>query len=109
MTQEPDVTVIKTSKCPNLSGKSTLTYRLGRNPADDLFIKIAGNTGGGFFNDDWISLSDVQAALEKRSEEPLSAVALYALYRRELIGMSELLEARASLGVDPDKTNPVLV
>jgi pyruvate dehydrogenase E1 component len=35
--------------------------------------------------------------------------ALYALYRRELIGMSELMAARASLGIDPEKENPVNV
>jgi pyruvate dehydrogenase E1 component len=39
----------------------------------------------------------------------IAYAALYALYRRELIGMSELLDARAALGIDPDKTNPVLV
>ena len=31
------------------------------------------------------------------------------LYRRELISTSELLAARTSLGIDPDKVNPVLV
>ena len=39
----------------------------------------------------------------------IAYAALYSLYRRELISMSELLEARASLGIDPDKVNPVLV
>jgi pyruvate dehydrogenase E1 component len=39
----------------------------------------------------------------------IAYAALYALYRRDLLGMSELLEARASLGIDPDKANPVCV
>jgi pyruvate dehydrogenase E1 component len=38
----------------------------------------------------------------------IAYAALYALYRRELISMSELLAARNSLGIDPDKVNPVL-
>jgi pyruvate dehydrogenase E1 component len=39
----------------------------------------------------------------------IAYAALYSLYRRELLSMSELLAARESLGIDPDKTNPVLV
>ena len=39
----------------------------------------------------------------------IAYAALYSLYRRELLSMSELLEARESLGINPDKTNPVLV
>ena len=39
----------------------------------------------------------------------IAYAALYALYRRELISTSELLAARTSLGIDPDKVNPVLV
>jgi pyruvate dehydrogenase E1 component len=39
----------------------------------------------------------------------IAYAALYSLYRRELLSMSELLAARQSLGIDPDKTNPVLV
>jgi len=39
----------------------------------------------------------------------IAYAALYALYRRELVSMGELLEARASLGIDPDKSNPVFV
>jgi pyruvate dehydrogenase E1 component len=39
----------------------------------------------------------------------ITYAALYALYRQGLVSMSELLAARASLGLDPDKINPVLV
>jgi hypothetical protein len=35
--------------------------------------------------------------------------ALYALYRQGLLGMSELLDARGRLGIDPGKVNPSLV
>ena len=39
----------------------------------------------------------------------IAYAALYALYRRELLSMSDLLAARESLGIDPEKVNPVLV
>jgi pyruvate dehydrogenase E1 component len=39
----------------------------------------------------------------------IAYAALYALYRRELVSLSELLAARAALGIDPEKVNPELV
>jgi pyruvate dehydrogenase E1 component len=39
----------------------------------------------------------------------IAYAALYALYRQESLGMSELLSARSRLGIDPEKVNPVRV
>ncbi len=39
----------------------------------------------------------------------IAYAALYALYRRDVISMGELTEARSSLGIDPGKVNPVNV
>jgi hypothetical protein len=64
----PDMKVLKTSSCKTLSGKSTLTYQIGVSPESIIHLRIAGNTGGGFFSDEWIAFDDVQAALKKRRE-----------------------------------------
>ena len=37
----------------------------------------------------------------------IAYAALYALYRRDVVSMGELTEARSSLGIDPGKANPV--
>ena len=37
----------------------------------------------------------------------IAYAALYALYRRELLSVGELISARESLGIDPEKANPV--
>jgi len=37
----------------------------------------------------------------------IAYAALYALYRRDLLSMSELISARESLGIEPGKANPV--
>ena len=36
----------------------------------------------------------------------IAYAALYALYRKGLLGQSELISARSKLGIDPDKDNP---
>jgi pyruvate dehydrogenase E1 component len=37
----------------------------------------------------------------------IAYAALYALYRRGLVGQGDLVSARGKLGIDPDKPNPV--
>ena len=93
MTKDPDITILKTAKCPTLSGKSTLTYHLGKSSSDELFVKVSANTGGGFFNEEWISLESIREALEKQTEETITAVALYPLFRGKSVNTPAFLLA----------------
>ena len=58
--------VLKTDTCKTLSGKSTLTYQVGRRPDSSVHLRIAKNSGNGFFSDEWIAFDDVQEVLRKR-------------------------------------------
>ena len=53
--------IIKINECPTLSNNSTLTYHTGCDGEDDsIYFRIIANTKAGLFNDEWISLSDIQ-------------------------------------------------
>ena len=77
-------------------------------------LTMLGLTAGAVlisFSGVWVKVAHVMPNVSAFYRVLIGGVALLAaaLYRRELIGMSELVDARAALGVDPDKTNPVLV
>lgn len=57
------VRVIRTADCPSLSERSTLTYKIGCDP--EIQFRICGNTGGGFFNDEWVPFSAIQKVINK--------------------------------------------
>ena len=71
-TTEPNVSItatqkriIKINQCPTLSNNSTLTYHIGCDGKDNceddsIYFRIIANTKAGLFNDEWISLSDIQ-------------------------------------------------
>lgn len=61
----PDIRILKTATCPSLSGKSKLTYNIGCNPAGEIHFQVCGNTGGGYWNDDWVAQSSIQAVLDR--------------------------------------------
>jgi len=81
--------IIKINQCPTLSNNSTLTYHIGCDEGDDrsdsnqtIYFRINANTGGGFFNDEWIALTDIQAAFEKWPvDSPLTSFALNGLFK----------------------------
>ena len=56
---------IHTGECLSLSGQSSLTYAIGRNPEDQsLHLRIVANSGGGMFCDEWASGADIDALVQ---------------------------------------------
>jgi hypothetical protein len=62
----PDMNVLKTASCDTLSGRSKLTYQIGRDDDSSIHLRISKNSGGGYFSDEWIALDDILQALKKR-------------------------------------------
>lgn len=77
--------IIKINQCPTLSNNSTLTYHIGCDDRSDsnqtIHFRIVSNTGGGFFNDEWIALSDIQLVFDAWPvDSPLTSFALNNLF-----------------------------
>lgn len=100
------IRVIKTGACPSLSGRSTLVYQIGCGQADSLVVRLIENSGKGYFNKDWISLSDVDQLLVE--DEPLTFHTLQALFKGQSINNGGfLLAVLRSLGaVELNPENP---
>ena len=69
--------ILKTSECPSLSGRSTLTYQIGSNEKDEIQISILGNTGSGIFNKAPVPLKDIEAILN--TDQPITSGTLSSL------------------------------
>ena len=62
---ESTILTLKTGNCSSRSGKSKLTYLIGADSAYEIHFRINGNTGNGFFNNDWIPLETILELLTK--------------------------------------------
>ena len=90
----PDMRVLKTGTCKTLSGKSTLTYQIGSLPDSTVHLRISKNTGAGFFNDEWVVVTDIQEALEKIPEgQPLTSFLLQSLVKGKSVNTPAFLMA----------------
>ena len=77
-----DIKVVASKSCPSLSGKCTISYKLGLDPEGKLFRRLHENSGGGFFNNDWVyAQALVDALLAVKGSKTLTSMALAPLFR----------------------------
>jgi hypothetical protein len=90
----PAVRIVKISTCPSLSGKSTLTYHLGCTGKAEIQIRVAANSGGGFFSVEWIALNTIQKVFARiPSERPITSYPLQQLFRGKSVNTPSFLMA----------------
>ena len=77
----PEIRVLKIATCPSLSGKSQLTFNIGCNTVGEIQFQVTGNDGGGYFNDDWVAQSSIQAVLDRLPKgAPITSATLRPIY-----------------------------
>ena len=64
MKKETTIITLKTGNCPSSSGRSKLNYHIGEDLESSHHLRIYSNSGNGFCNDDWLSLSSIVSVLE---------------------------------------------
>ncbi len=79
---ENPIQVLKETTCPTSSGKSILGYQVGTDDSGAIYLKVSSNDGGGFFSDEWIAFTDIQAAIEAWPvDQGITSMALRKLFR----------------------------
>ena len=73
---ESTIRTLRTGNCSSRSGNSKLTYLIGADSASEIHFRINGNTGNGFFNNDWVPLKTILELLGKSG----GAFTSYALH-----------------------------
>ena len=92
--ETPSITVIKKATTKSLEGKATLGYNLGLDETSALHWRLASNSGGGFFSDEWIPFSAIQSALEDwPQDKPITSMALRPLFAGKSANNQSFLQA----------------
>lgn len=91
-TQPHPPRIIKIGTCPSLTGKSTLGYHIGCNDQAEICLRMASNSGGGYFSPDWVSLTGILSAMES-APKPLTSFALMPLFAGKSINTQSFLWA----------------
>ena len=65
--EAPEYRILKIASCPSLSGKSNLVYHVGCQGEGDIHFRIYDNSGGGFYSNEWIAMTEIQHKLSHES------------------------------------------
>jgi hypothetical protein len=60
---EPEIQLLTTTKCTNISGRGEVRYSIGV-LGDDVYVKLVGSSGGGQINNSPIPFADILRMLE---------------------------------------------
>ncbi len=82
--------VLKRDSCKSSSKKSEISYTISCNEKEELFFKVARNSGNGFTSQDYKSLRSIMALLEE-TPYPITGATLLPLYNRQSINTSYFL------------------
>jgi hypothetical protein len=73
--------VVRDGTCPSLSGRSKLTYEVGTDAATEVHVRIAKNSGTGYFNRDWVAWDAIRQILQKNLGLPITLNTLTPLFK----------------------------
>ena len=77
--QPEAISSLYTGECPSVSGRSLLTYIVGKHDTEGtLHLRIAGNNGKGMWCKDWASVQAIEAIVMGSSE--LNAKSFHCLH-----------------------------
>ena len=107
MQQTPSPRILKNASCPTLSDKGTLGYHIGINANDELLIRVATNSGGGYFSSEWVPVSTALNLLQN-ADIPLTSFSLLTLFKGKSVNTPAFLFAalKAEGLVASDIANP---
>jgi len=90
----PNRHILKTPSCLALSGNGTIGYELSLDDKKSLHIRIMSNTGGGYFSNESIALTDIEGILfSLADDERLASTAFQPLFKGKSVNTPAFLMA----------------
>jgi hypothetical protein len=88
-----DIEISATLKTKTVSGKSDLTYHLGKDDDANAHVCIWVNSSNGFFSNEWVSLADIIDLLEKQAGASFTSFVFEELFSGKSVNTPGFLVA----------------
>ena len=74
------IEIVATLKTKTVSGKSNLTYHLGKDDDANAHVRIWVNSSNGYFSNEWVSLTDIIDLLVKQAGDSFTSFVFEELF-----------------------------
>ncbi len=88
-----EISIVSTLKTKTVTGKSDLTYHLGKDDDDTPYIRIWQNTGNGYFSNEWLPLDAIIDILEGQKGGSFTSRAFEPLFNGKSVNTPGFLVA----------------
>jgi hypothetical protein len=78
--EKSEIEHVTTKKTKTLSGKSTLTYHIGKDEDANLYVRIWVNSSNGYFSNEWLAMTKIVEILKRQGEESFTGYVFKDLF-----------------------------
>jgi hypothetical protein len=78
--EKSEIELVTTKKTKTLSGKSTLTYHIGKDEDANLYVRLWVNSSNGYFSNEWLAMTKIVEILKQQGEESFTGYVFKDLF-----------------------------
>ena len=91
--EKSEIELVTTKKTKTLSGKSTLTYHIGKDEDANLYVRIWVNSSNGYFSNEWLAMTKIVEILKQQGEESFTGYVLKDLFNGKSVNSHGFIAA----------------
>ena len=91
--EKSEIEHVTTRKTKTLSGKSTLTYHIGKDEDDSLYVRLWVNSSQGYFSNEFLAMSKIVEILKQQGEESFTGYVFKDLFNGKSVNSHGFIAA----------------
>jgi len=91
--EKSEIELVSTRKTKTLSGKSTLTYHVGRDEDANQYLRIWVNSSNGYFSNEWLAMTKIVEILKQQGTESFTGYVFKDLFNGKSVNSHGFIAA----------------
>jgi hypothetical protein len=91
--EKSEIEHITTKKTKTLSNKSTLTYHIGKDEEDNLYLRLWVNSSQGYFSNEFVAMSKIEEILKQQGTESFTGYVFKDLFNGKSVNSHGFIAA----------------
>jgi hypothetical protein len=91
--EKSEIEHITTKKTKTLSNKSTLTYHIGKDEEDNLYLRLWVNSSQGYFSNEFVAMSKIEEILKQHKDGSFTSYVFKDLFSGKSVNSHGFISA----------------
>ncbi len=91
--EKSEIEHVTTKKTKTLSGKSTLTYHIGKDEDDNLYVRLWVNSSQGYFSNEFLAMSKIEEILKRQGSDSFTGYVFKDLFNGKSVNSHGFIAA----------------